>query len=72
MATTAARGVRAWLARQSAPILLAVTAAGMAAGGVAWLAGGGGPADMAWLATAACGLAYAWPPASATVGSAWM
>jgi heavy metal translocating P-type ATPase len=67
MSATAARGVRAWLARQSAPILLAVTAAGMAAGGVAWLAGFGGPADVAWLATAACGLAYACWTAAASV-----
>ncbi|HLI40577.1 MAG TPA: heavy metal translocating P-type ATPase [Streptosporangiaceae bacterium] len=54
-----ARGVRAWLARRTAPLLLAVTAAGLAAGGLAELAGGGGAADLAWLAAAACGLGYA-------------
>ncbi len=59
MTITMARGVRAWLVRRSAPLLLAVTAAGMIAGGAAWLAGARGAADAAWLATAACGLGYA-------------
>ena len=59
MTITAARGVRAWLVRRSAPLLLVVTTAGLIAGGVAWLAGASGTADAAWLATAACGLGYA-------------
>jgi len=54
-----ARGARAWLARRAAPLLLVVTAAGTAAGGVAWLAGAGGTADVMWLGVAICGLAYA-------------
>ena len=59
MTITAARDVRAWLVRRSAPLLLAVTTAGMIGGGAAWLAGADGAADAAWLATAACGLGYA-------------
>ena len=59
MTITMARGVRAWLVRRSAPLLLVVTTAGMVAGGAAWLAGASGFADAAWLATAACGLGYA-------------
>ena len=59
MTITMARGARAWLVRRSAPLLLAVTTAGMVAGGAAWLAGASGAADAAWLATAACGLGYA-------------
>jgi cation transport ATPase len=39
--------------------LLVVTTAGITTGGVAWLAEASGVADVAWLATAACGLAYA-------------
>ena len=38
MTITAARGARAWLVRRSAPLLLAVTTAGMITGGAAWLA----------------------------------
>src|SRR5690348_14922592 len=56
---TVARGALAWLNRRSAPLLLAATTAGLAAGGLARLAGVGGAADLAWLATAACGLGYA-------------
>jgi len=56
---TDARGALAWLNRQSAPLLLAATTAGLAGGGLAYLAGAGGAADLAWLATAACGLGYA-------------
>src|SRR5262249_37297876 len=56
---TVARGVLGWLDRQSAPLLLAATTAGLAVGGLAYLAGAGGAADLAWLATAACGLGYA-------------
>ena len=59
MTVTVARGVRAWLAQRSAPLLLAVTTAGLAAGGAAWLADASRAADAAWLASAACGLAYA-------------
>jgi cation transport ATPase len=53
------RAAAAWLSRRSAAVLLSLTAAGLAAGGVAWLAGAGGTADVAWLAAAACGLGYA-------------
>jgi heavy metal translocating P-type ATPase len=58
MTSTVARGLRAWLVRRSALLLLAVTTAGMIAGLAAWLAGASGAADAAWLAAAACGLAY--------------
>jgi len=53
-----ARGVRAWLVRRSAPLLLVTTTAGMIAGGLARLAGAGGVADALWLGAAVCGLAY--------------
>jgi heavy metal translocating P-type ATPase len=56
---TVARGVLAWSARRSAPLLLAATIAGLAAGGLARLAGADAAADLAWLATAACGIGYA-------------
>jgi cation transport ATPase len=59
MRVTVARGARAWLGRRAAPLLLVVTAAGTAAGGVAWLAGAGRTADVVWLGVAICGLAYA-------------
>jgi heavy metal translocating P-type ATPase len=59
MDITAARGALAWLSHRSAPLLLAVTTAGLAAGGLGRLAGAGAAADLAWLATAACGLGYA-------------
>jgi heavy metal translocating P-type ATPase len=59
MTATVARGMRAWLARRVALLLLLVTAAGLAAGGAAWLAGAGQAADVVWLGVAACGLAYA-------------
>ena len=59
MSITGVRRVRAWLVRRSAPLLLGITIGGLAAGGVAWLAGASGAADVAWLAAAACGLAYA-------------
>jgi heavy metal translocating P-type ATPase len=49
----------AWLRQRSALALLAVTLSGLAAGGVARLAGAGMVADAAWLASAACGLGYA-------------
>ena len=56
---TGARSVWSFLARRSAPLLLAVTTAGLVLGGIARLAGAGGAADLAWLATAAWGLGYA-------------
>jgi heavy metal translocating P-type ATPase len=40
-------------------VLLALTVSGLAAGGLARLAGAGTVADAAWLATAGCGLGYA-------------
>ena len=47
-------------------ILLAVTLAGLAVGGLLHLAGAGGAGDTAWLATAVCGSAYAlWAMADA-------
>ena len=52
-------GARTWLRQRSAWVLLVVTASGLAVGGLAWLAGAGGVSDVAWLATAACGLGYA-------------
>ena len=59
MTATVARGMRAWLARRAALLLFLVTAAGLAAGGAAWLAGAGQAADVVWLGVAACGVAYA-------------
>jgi heavy metal translocating P-type ATPase len=59
MVTTFARRTRAWLGRRAALILLVVTASGLAAGGLAYLAGAGAVADAAWLVTAAFGLGYA-------------
>ena len=49
----------AWLGRRSALVLLAATASGLAVGGLARLAGADTVANVAWLATAACGLGYA-------------
>jgi heavy metal translocating P-type ATPase len=49
----------AWLRQRSALALLVVTLSGLAAGGVARLAGADMTADAAWLASAACGLGYA-------------
>jgi cation transport ATPase len=40
-------------------LLLVVTAAGLAAGGLAWLAGAGGVAGVCWVASAGFGLGYA-------------
>jgi cation transport ATPase len=48
-----------WSRRRGALVLLVVTVSGLAAGGLARLAGAGEAADAAWLATAACGLGYA-------------
>lgn len=54
------RSAAGWLGRRSAVVLLlAVTAAGLAAGGLAWLAGADGVADWCWLGSAGIGLAYA-------------
>jgi heavy metal translocating P-type ATPase len=53
------RPAAGWFGRRSAVLLLAVTAAGLAAGGVARLAGSGGVADGCWLVSAGLGLAYA-------------
>lgn len=52
------RGTWAWLTRHSALLLLVVTTSGLAAGGVAHLAGADGVRDAAWVGAAACGLAY--------------
>jgi heavy metal translocating P-type ATPase len=48
-----------WLRRRSAALLLSVTLAGLAAGGLTWLAGAGRVADACWLVSAGFGLAYA-------------
>src|SRR5215469_11304118 len=48
-----------WLGRRSAVLLLGLTAIGLVAGGLAWLAGAKGAADTFWLIAAAAGLAYA-------------
>ena len=48
----------AWLRRHPALVMLVVTVSGLAAGGLARLAGAGGGADAAWLAAAACGIGY--------------
>jgi heavy metal translocating P-type ATPase len=48
-----------WLGRRPAVLLLAVTAAGLAAGGVARLTGATGVADACWLVSAGVGLGYA-------------
>ena len=53
------RSAVGWLGRRSAVLLLSVTAAGLAAGGLAWLTGAGGVADGCWLVSAGLGLAYA-------------
>jgi heavy metal translocating P-type ATPase len=53
------RSATGWLGRRSAALLLSITVAGLAAGGVAWLAGARGVADGCWLVSAGFGLAYA-------------
>jgi heavy metal translocating P-type ATPase len=53
------RPAAGWLGRRSSAVLLVMTAAGLAAGGLAWLAGAGRVADGCWLASAGLGLAYA-------------
>ncbi len=67
MSITVVRGVWAWLVQRSAPLLLAVTTAGMAAGGLASLAGASGASEAAWLAAAACGITYAFWIAAASI-----
>ena len=52
-------GPRAWLTRHVAAVLLAVTAGGLAAGGILHLAGAVQAGDAAWLAVGGCGIAYA-------------
>jgi cation transport ATPase len=59
MVTTVVPRARAWLGRRAALLLLVATASGLAAGGLARLAGAGEAADAAWLITAALGLGYA-------------
>jgi cation transport ATPase len=53
------RSAVGWFNRRSAVLLLAATVAGLAAGGLARLAGAGGAADGCWLVSAGLGLAYA-------------
>ena len=53
------RSAAGWLGRRSAILLLVVTAAGLAGGGLARLAGADGVADVCWLVSAGFGLAYA-------------
>jgi heavy metal translocating P-type ATPase len=59
MAVTVVHRARAWLGRRAALLLLVATVLGLAAGGLARLAGAGAVADAAWLATAAVGFGYA-------------
>jgi cation transport ATPase len=59
MLSTVARNTRRWLSRRSALLLLVATAVGLAAGGLARLAGATGIAHGAWLAAAGLGLGYA-------------
>jgi hypothetical protein len=56
MVMTLIRRAWAWLGRRAALLLLVATASGLAAGGLAHLAGAGTAADAAWLAMAAVGL----------------
>src|SRR5689334_95761 len=66
MMVSVARGARTWLGRRMAMLLFLLTAAGLAAGGAARLAGVGQAADLLWLGVAACGMAYAcWIAAAA-------
>ncbi len=60
MASTARRHRMAgWMDRNGAAALLAVTLAGLAAGGGLHLSGDGSAGDAAWLAVGVCGLAFA-------------
>jgi len=68
MGTTFAQRARAWLGRRVSLLLPVATASGLAAGGLAHLAGAAAAADAAWLATAALGLGYAlWSAAESIV-----
>ncbi|HEX9040800.1 MAG TPA: heavy metal translocating P-type ATPase [Trebonia sp.] len=53
------RAAAGWLSRRSAVLLLAASAAGLVAGGAAWLTGEQAVADGCWLASAGLGLGYA-------------
>src|SRR5215468_8705359 len=56
----------AWLARHSAVALLTLTASGLAAGLLLWLAGATGARDAVWAAVGICGAGYAlWAMADA-------
>ena len=59
MVKTIVQGAWGWLGRRAALVLLVVTISGLVVGGLARLAGAGTVSDVAWLATAACGLGYA-------------
>jgi len=66
MALGPARRGRAWLARHSAAVMLAVTASGLAAGLLLHAVGAGGAGNAIWAAVGACGAAYAlWAMADA-------
>jgi hypothetical protein len=56
MVATLVHRVGAWLSRRAALLLLAVTASGLAVGGLAYLTGAGAVADAAWLAAAVVGV----------------
>ena len=74
MVKTIVQGAWGWLGRRAALVLLVVTISGLVVGGLARLAGAGTVSDVAWLATAACGLGYAlWSAADsvAAAASAW-
>src|SRR5215468_10044644 len=61
-----ARRGRAWLARHSAAVMLAVTASGLALGLLLHAAGAGGAGNASWAAAGGCGAAYAlWAMADA-------
>jgi heavy metal translocating P-type ATPase len=59
MAAVPRGAMQAWLARHGAFVLLAVTVSGLVAGGLLYLASARGAANEAWMATGACGTAYA-------------
>jgi heavy metal translocating P-type ATPase len=58
MAVRFARGAT-WLGRHSAVVLLTLTASGLAAGLLLWLAGAAPVRDAVWAAVGVCGAAYA-------------
>jgi heavy metal translocating P-type ATPase len=64
--TTRLRAVRAWLTRGTAIVVLALMVVGLVLGAALHLAGAGAGGDAAWLATGACGAAFAlWAMADA-------